>query len=558
MGGVADQHPARPAPPRRAADDQRPGGALGAEARARRPRRRRLRRARPRTQPAPSPAAHRRVRPAATRPARTNARPRVDRTAAAPGRRASGTTGARRGDAAASRPAARRSPSGRSRCARSRRRARAALAAPRPSQWATSVASTSASSASRAARSRAPLSSSCSSAAASVMTASAPTRCSQAENSRWPDDASPRTTMSWTGVVAPAPRCVPDLEALEQIDRGGVERVGTDVLARGRSRRAAQRHREAEARERQRQALADDPRTAHLHVEALHRGDCRERCRRQSPLAAPLRRRIPTRRSAIATDLDVTLESIHVYPVKSCAGSAPREALLTETGLDLDRQWLVVDPAGVLRDAARAAAHGARADDAEVERADPARARHARRARRHRSGRGAHRGRGLGRPRRRLRHGRPVRAVVQRFPRPPAPAGALRSRGAAPRRPQVDGCRRRRQCLSGRLPAPGRLGHVDRRSEPASRQRRPGAGHARPLPPEPRPRRPRCQRRGSSRRDRLRRRGGAGAAQARQAVRPLLDPRRRSRHRRPPAMRSATCCPTTAPTRAWTGRSRSP
>ncbi len=42
----------------------------------------------------------------------------------------------------------------------------------------------------------------------------------------------------------------------------------------------------------------------------------------------------------------MTLESIHVYPVKSCAGSAPREALLTETGLDLDRQWLVVDPAG--------------------------------------------------------------------------------------------------------------------------------------------------------------------------------------------------------------------
>jgi len=42
----------------------------------------------------------------------------------------------------------------------------------------------------------------------------------------------------------------------------------------------------------------------------------------------------------------VTLESIHVYPVKSCAGSAQSEAPLTETGLDLDRQWLVVDPAG--------------------------------------------------------------------------------------------------------------------------------------------------------------------------------------------------------------------
>ncbi|MEO8311225.1 MAG: MOSC N-terminal beta barrel domain-containing protein [Caldimonas sp.] len=42
----------------------------------------------------------------------------------------------------------------------------------------------------------------------------------------------------------------------------------------------------------------------------------------------------------------MSLDSIHVYPVKSCAGTAPREALLTETGFDLDRQWLVVDGAG--------------------------------------------------------------------------------------------------------------------------------------------------------------------------------------------------------------------
>ena len=42
----------------------------------------------------------------------------------------------------------------------------------------------------------------------------------------------------------------------------------------------------------------------------------------------------------------MTLDSIHVYPVKSCAGTSPREALLTETGFDLDRQWLVVDGAG--------------------------------------------------------------------------------------------------------------------------------------------------------------------------------------------------------------------
>ncbi len=42
----------------------------------------------------------------------------------------------------------------------------------------------------------------------------------------------------------------------------------------------------------------------------------------------------------------MTLDSIHVYPVKSCAGTAPREVLLTETGFDLDRQWMVVDGAG--------------------------------------------------------------------------------------------------------------------------------------------------------------------------------------------------------------------
>ncbi len=49
-------------------------------------------------------------------------------------------------------------------------------------------------------------------------------------------------------------------------------------------------------------------------------------------------------------DLDtaVTLESVHVYPIKSCAGIAPAEALLIETGFDLDRAWMVVDTAGAL------------------------------------------------------------------------------------------------------------------------------------------------------------------------------------------------------------------
>jgi len=37
---------------------------------------------------------------------------------------------------------------------------------------------------------------------------------------------------------------------------------------------------------------------------------------------------------------------LFVYPVKSCAGVELREAVLTETGLDLDRAWMVVDAQG--------------------------------------------------------------------------------------------------------------------------------------------------------------------------------------------------------------------
>ena len=47
------------------------------------------------------------------------------------------------------------------------------------------------------------------------------------------------------------------------------------------------------------------------------------------------------------SDVDVTLQSLHVYPVKSCAGTSPPEADIAETGFDLDRAWMVVDAAGV-------------------------------------------------------------------------------------------------------------------------------------------------------------------------------------------------------------------
>lgn len=45
-------------------------------------------------------------------------------------------------------------------------------------------------------------------------------------------------------------------------------------------------------------------------------------------------------------DLHGTIARLFVYPVKSCAGVELREAVLTETGLDLDRAWMVVDAQG--------------------------------------------------------------------------------------------------------------------------------------------------------------------------------------------------------------------
>jgi uncharacterized protein len=46
------------------------------------------------------------------------------------------------------------------------------------------------------------------------------------------------------------------------------------------------------------------------------------------------------------SDLACSLAELYVHPIKSCAGMAVREALLIETGLELDRQWMVVDRHG--------------------------------------------------------------------------------------------------------------------------------------------------------------------------------------------------------------------
>jgi len=50
--------------------------------------------------------------------------------------------------------------------------------------------------------------------------------------------------------------------------------------------------------------------------------------------------------SSSTPDVTTHIARLFVYPVKSCAGVALTEAVLTETGLDLDRAWMVVDSEG--------------------------------------------------------------------------------------------------------------------------------------------------------------------------------------------------------------------
>ena len=49
---------------------------------------------------------------------------------------------------------------------------------------------------------------------------------------------------------------------------------------------------------------------------------------------------------ALGFDLQAVITALYVYPVKSCAGVRVDEAVLTETGLAMDRTWMVVNTAG--------------------------------------------------------------------------------------------------------------------------------------------------------------------------------------------------------------------
>jgi uncharacterized protein YcbX len=44
--------------------------------------------------------------------------------------------------------------------------------------------------------------------------------------------------------------------------------------------------------------------------------------------------------------LSARVAQLYIYPVKSCAGLALQESLLTDTGLEFDRAWMVVDAQG--------------------------------------------------------------------------------------------------------------------------------------------------------------------------------------------------------------------
>ena len=224
------------------------------------------------------------------------------------------------------------------------------------------------------------------------------------------------------------------------------------------------------------------------------------------------------------SDLSVTLESIHVHPVKSCTGTSLRQAVIAETGLDLDREWVVVDPAGRFvsqRELPRLAlvattlksdelilrAPGMLALHVAIDRVEAAIEVEVWRDRVAAFDMGALCAQWftdfLGRPLR-----------LARFD-PDSPRRADR---------QWTGADRRAAGVPGWLPAARRLDRVARRGQPPPRRDRRGAGDDGALPSQSRPRRNRLARRGPDRRDRLRRRRGHCPAEARQAVHALPIP----------------------------------
>lgn len=65
------------------------------------------------------------------------------------------------------------------------------------------------------------------------------------------------------------------------------------------------------------------------------------------PAHLPSRPAVTASSSPPPFDVQGTIARLFIYPVKSCAGVELTEAMLTETGFDLDRSWMVVDNGGV-------------------------------------------------------------------------------------------------------------------------------------------------------------------------------------------------------------------
>lgn len=53
-----------------------------------------------------------------------------------------------------------------------------------------------------------------------------------------------------------------------------------------------------------------------------------------------------TQPQTASRDVQARIERLFIYPIKSCAGVEVKDAVLLDTGLDLDRAWMVVDAHG--------------------------------------------------------------------------------------------------------------------------------------------------------------------------------------------------------------------
>ena len=64
-------------------------------------------------------------------------------------------------------------------------------------------------------------------------------------------------------------------------------------------------------------------------------------------VGASVRAPFPTPASAAPIAMPVTVHSLYSYPIKSCAGIAHTQALVSPAGLPYDRNWVIVDARGI-------------------------------------------------------------------------------------------------------------------------------------------------------------------------------------------------------------------